>query len=697
MWTSPGGTPHPISPSEAKNLTHEQLATRRETSYLVSPLEGKSLVEAQDSKARNAKRQSAAKRKLYQEPEKHKAQKDDDAKRQQKSRSKKRAAGEHKTWTFKTTHTSMSEEERIAAREKAAGTRFEQDQQTRRADEHLRKYRQRHPGKADPPSRAAWPPPAPERTENGPSDPRERLDGFMQLLGDRLIGRIHTCPHCKQRDICHGVPEVGAVVNGTVVDSAARDAMRCWRCETKLAEALHWSNGLDLNLDCGEQETTGRVTSGVPLAHRRQWRALQTKWGELTVLEEALISRVAACTSVLKLPSDQQLGYRSSVINYINDTADVAHKLPRTPKDAHVMVFSTPDADGAPKLQRVRKHAVRDYLAFFSEHHPFYRDGIRDPIDNSRYLVSPFVFARDFDHDLWSSWADEFIAELDAIRPAAAPAPAAQDSSAPAPAPTNVAGPKADDEEERTLNSREAKLGVPTAVLLQWLAHGDDLAVQGLRAQLLIFNLDPTSVDDAERVLRELSGVPATDVRNDVMSVGELAKSLCDKYGIGTLAVNVPMIHSSLKALVKTLYGEANTHHSGCPHLQAAADDGDPAQRRVDALKTQLGTAAAPFAQQLENGRIPINEFTTHGYETLAFPTLFPFGRGFFAEHRDHSLTYQQYSKHLNFYCDGRFAKHARFPYFLLNTHERQARFAHDCSCHVQLLSLRLLAPSGCQ
>ena len=115
MWTSPGGTPHPISPSEAKNLTHEQLATRRETSYLVSPLDGKSLVEAQVSKARNASRQSAAKRKLYHpekvekkaekkvetrrnkreeiqrmEPEKHKAQKDDDAKRQQKSREKQR-------------------------------------------------------------------------------------------------------------------------------------------------------------------------------------------------------------------------------------------------------------------------------------------------------------------------------------------------------------------------------------------------------------------------------------------------------------------------------------------------------------------------------------------------------------------------------------------------------------------------------
>ena len=248
--------------------------------------------------------------------------------------------------------------------------------------------------------------------------------------------------------------------------------MRCWACETKLGAAKHWRNGLDLNLDCEEEERSGEPTSAVPLALRRAWRDLQHKWGALSVLEEALISRVSACTSVLKLPTDQQLGYTASVINYINDTADVAQKLPRAPKDSKIVVFQVPNANGEATLQRVRKYAVREYLAFFAEHHPLYRDGLVDPADATHYLVQPFVFDRDFDHDLWASWADEFIADLDSISPATS---------------GNTDSPDADDDADGSddgeaeadpgaavLKSREAKLGVPTGVLLHWLQHGDD-------------------------------------------------------------------------------------------------------------------------------------------------------------------------------------------------------------------------------
>ena len=120
-----------------------------------------------------------------------------------------------------------------------------------------------------------------------------------------------------------------------VVTAAMHAEMMCWACETKLGASKHWRNGLDLNLDCDEEERSGEPTSAVPLAKRQAWRALQQKWGTLSVLEEALVSRVSACTSVLKLPTDQQLGYTSSVINYINDTADISQKLlvlPRIPR-----------------------------------------------------------------------------------------------------------------------------------------------------------------------------------------------------------------------------------------------------------------------------------------------------------------------------------------------------------------------------
>ena len=250
-----------------------------------------------------------------------------------------------------------------------------------------------------------------------------------------------------------------------VVTAAMHAEMMCWACETKLGASKHWRNGLDLNLDCDEEERSGEPTSAVPLVKRQAWRALQQKWGTLSVLEEALVSRVSACTSVLKLPTDQQLGYTSSVINYINDTADISQKLPRAPKDSKIVVFQVPNAKGEATLQRVRKHAVREYLAFFAEHHPLYRDGIADPHDPDRYLVQPFVFARDFDHDLWVSWADEFVADLDSISPASSGSTDDLDATDDADGADGGEEPDADPG-AKALKSREARLGIPTGVLL---------------------------------------------------------------------------------------------------------------------------------------------------------------------------------------------------------------------------------------
>ena len=56
---------------------------------------------------------------------------------------------------------------------------------------------------------------------------------------------------------------------------------------------------------------------------------------------------------------------------------------------------------------------------------------------------------------------------------------------------------------------------------------------------------------------------------------------------------------------------------------------------------------------------------------TLAWPALFPLGRGYFEETRQHKLTWAQWATHLQKFHDGRFARHARFPYFLLNNAER--------------------------
>lgn len=70
-------------------------------------------------------------------------------------------------------------------------------------------------------------------------------------------------------------------------------------------------------------------------------------------------------------------------------------------------------------------------------------------------------------------------------------------------------------------------------------------------------------------------------------------------------------------------------------------------------------------------GTVPVNEFTTEGYISAAFPTLFPTGAADFTAPRDRKVTIGNYFKHLMFYHDGRFARHPRFRYYALNTQMR--------------------------
>lgn len=64
----------------------------------------------------------------------------------------------------------------------------------------------------------------------------------------------------------------------------------------------------------------------------------------------------------------------------------------------------------------------------------------------------------------------------------------------------------------------------------------------------------------------------------------------------------------------------------------------------------------------------PISEFTTEGYMSCAFPTLFPTGSTDFLAPRVHKITVGHYFKHLVMYDNGRFAIHPRFRFFALNT-----------------------------
>lgn len=66
-------------------------------------------------------------------------------------------------------------------------------------------------------------------------------------------------------------------------------------------------------------------------------------------------------------------------------------------------------------------------------------------------------------------------------------------------------------------------------------------------------------------------------------------------------------------------------------------------------------------------GGMPVNEFTTQGYFSCAFPTLFPSGADDFLGQRQISVTIGNYFRHLMMYNDSQFAKHPRFRFFELH------------------------------
>lgn len=76
------------------------------------------------------------------------------------------------------------------------------------------------------------------------------------------------------------------------------------------------------------------------------------------------------------------------------------------------------------------------------------------------------------------------------------------------------------------------------------------------------------------------------------------------------------------------------------------------------------GTITIPWPTR---DNIPVSEFTTQHFFTLAFPALFPYGSGDFFFNRPLTLSSMaHWAEHLIWYNDGRFAKH---PYFKFVVH----------------------------
>jgi len=70
-------------------------------------------------------------------------------------------------------------------------------------------------------------------------------------------------------------------------------------------------------------------------------------------------------------------------------------------------------------------------------------------------------------------------------------------------------------------------------------------------------------------------------------------------------------------------------------------------------------------------GVTPINEFSSPGYITMAFPHLFPYGLADYSNRENNNISLSKYIHHLMLFYDGRFAKDPRFRFFMMNSQMR--------------------------
>ena len=232
------------------------------------------------------------------------------------------------------------------------------------------------------------------------------------------------------------------------------------------------------------------------------------------------------------------------------------------------------------------------------------------------------------------------------------------------------------------------KKKVNDALLVRWLRHGTGEIVGGLRPVVVPNGTAVDLLTDAagERLMRLLCDCDETVPRRESLRVSEVAARLRELIGGGEegsfldVATTEQHLYEELLAVAQgtnVTVTEAGLQDEGMPGNTGADPFDVRAEELADAIDgagTSVGTGTRtdphPFPA---HGTIPLSEFRTRkGLEAAAFPTLFPFGRGGFADERPiKTLEWSTWCQHLMQYYDGRFAQHRRFRYYLLNVNQR--------------------------
>ena len=513
-------------------------------------------------------------------------------------------------------------------------------------------------------------------------DKVQRIDKYFEELHALCNSKLHTCLNCCERSATQGPSEADQrYCHWCGASPTQRHAKVDLARMLDLQRLDNASNYQHTTPECREEAVKQDEEDREGLLAWQEFLAwMQDRWGDtaLSPVEEALVSPVLVMTSVLMLPKGGQLGYRGGVINFVNDVVKIATTLPRRADDCGLVFYSLVDKAGNTRLERVRREVVCQLLLFFKRHNQWMKElnidekALQD-LPEDGHLPSTFKNVLDPDGGPDTEYASREDDVVDG---------------------------EAEQEGDDDLTKRCRKVSVNNrGLLLSWLRSDSHLLAGHVRKLLRTrHQLDVQEEDVADQVVHTLLQTPCTETHMSATSVQRLSELLVAGDWLAGLDIRLDEAAeedgSSLDSLVfrTLLLDELQEVVSRCgvdmPEGELGQPGGGMKQRNVhpkddiaESLKEVLegraeGTQADPVPIPTVDSTAPINEDDKKPQlMAQAFPVLFPLGHGYFMDPRYHCnspLDHARWRMCVTQHYDGRFARHPRFPYYMLNTHLRK-------------------------
>lgn len=200
--------------------------------------------------------------------------------------------------------------------------------------------------------------------------------------------------------------------------------------------------------------------------------------------------------------------------------------------------------------------------------------------------------------------------------------------------------------------------------LIKWLRGKTVMAKQLALAFKAQYRLDVADWTHQDYIINSLHGKAPGDGRMATLTCKALSAVFTKLLSIQALTV---VEEKQLLQELKPHFGNSTEESYAFDRMMAGTRSNDAVEHTHQILEEHLG-APVPVGLALKDS-------AGVAVSGLAFPSLFPLGTGHFEHERAMGMEWYQWSRALVNFHDGRFATHSTFPYFLLNTLQRQQSF----------------------